>query len=141
MNDLIKKLEAYSADKNPETKAKLQDIKDQLTAIFDEEVASISTSKALSPNELKNTQNVSEEVWALVEITNNILLNTSNGNYCTIKQKVITAARRKQHPWKKFEYTRLDTMERVFRLTWWKVTYDKPCYDENFDAYFKFSAK
>ena len=32
-------------------------------------------------------------------------------------------------------------IEPIYREEGWKVSYDSPCYDENFDAYFEFKQK
>ncbi len=142
MNTLLNQIEQYWLDKDPDTKKKILAIKNQLKEILDNDAYSTSSSTVMSPRKLKESQNTSDEVTALVEIVNNILMNTSDGNYCTIKQKVIVQELTKIMWTSNFEYTRLDAMERVFELNWWEVTYDSPSYwDSNFDAYFKFSAK
>ncbi len=77
----------------------------------------------------------------LVSIVKYFLCNKSNGKYLSITQKVITEEWKKRNPGKAFEVNRLDAMERIYQENGWKVSYDKPWRDEDYDAYFTFKAQ
>ncbi len=78
------------------------------------------------------------------EAVNNLLKNKFRGSSVTIKQDEILAEIAKiqktysreeiyQNKWLDFES--------VYSKHGWKVKYDKPAYNENYDAYFEFSMK
>ena len=51
------------------------------------------------------------------------------------KQKISLQTRELVYP------SRDSDIEDIFREAGWKVTYDKPAYNESYDAYFKFEGK
>ena len=78
------------------------------------------------------------------EAINNLLKKKFRGDSVIIKQKEIISEIMKLEK----GYTSQDIydnkwmdFEKVYRDNGWNVSYDKPAYNENYDAYFKFSSK
>lgn len=96
--------------------------------------------KPISPNqvvELKRT-NMPDSV---IEIFNDEIARTWNGRYAQIKQDGLVA-----RIMEKLEITRsavfdnhLLDVEDIYRKEGWTVEYDKPGYNETYEATFKFS--
>ncbi len=135
--NILKELEIIALQKDPETQQKIIAIKKQLTPLL----LQSSSMLAIRPEDIKQAQDICPEVLELVAIVKNILCNKSNGKYTTIKQIDITEEWRKRNPGKSFEFSRLDAMERIYQENGWKVSYDKPWRDEDYDAYFTFKAQ
>lgn len=78
------------------------------------------------------------------EAVNAILKEKFRGTSVTIKQnEIITKACQIKHGLKRedfFEKKWLD-IEKVYEKAGWNVSYDKPAYSENYEAYFEFKPK
>jgi hypothetical protein len=99
--------------------------------------------KPITPEELEEHVAIPDFV---IEAVNNLLKSKYRGNYdIVLKQKevmdavianspqAITSEKVFAEKWLDFEY--------IYRNNGWGVIYDKPGYDENYDAFFKFSKK
>lgn len=81
---------------------------------------------------------------SVIEGVNNLLLKKYRGKSCTIKQNdIIEEILRIDNTLTKdkiFDEKYMD-FESIFEKSGWKVTYDKPAYNENYDVYFEFEKK
>ena len=69
---------------------------------------------------------------------NELITKEFNGYSAIIKQKdVMVLAKKYSDCPEKFEYQWLD-VEEVYKKAGWKVQYDRPGYNESYDAYFEF---
>lgn len=134
MEELLTQLDQLAVGTDPHIQQKINHIKSELTELF-----SNQENKALSPKALREQQVQSKEVQQVIQIVNELLKDTLQWNYCTLKQKTIVTERKTKYGWSTFNFTRLDAMERAFRQSGRKVSYDKPWRDESYDAFFKFN--
>ena len=76
------------------------------------------------------------------EVFNQLITEKFNCGYATIKQKDVVALLEAKGLKSREIYDRgwLD-VEGVYRAAGWKVEYDKPGYNESYDAFFVFSTK
>ena len=103
--------------------------------------------KPISPEKVEQIR-IHEMPEAIVQATNELIVRSWNGSSATLKVKEIvdqyfrvsgeedTAKTRKQL----FDKHYLD-IEPAYREAGWKVEFDKPGYNESYDAYFVFSKK
>lgn len=138
MNDILEQLTKVAAEKDELTKQKILTIKDQLAWLL---TPPNPDNPAFTPSQFLTTQKLLPEVIQLTNIVNEMLLAKLQGKSCSIKQKDIVEAWRGKYGGKPFEFARLDAMERCFRDAGRKVEYDKPWWDETYDAYFTFTIK
>lgn len=98
-------------------------------------------ARPVSPNELTNFQREQMPV-EVIETFNEMLAENVIEGYGTVKQKevidrLVTKGLERalifQRGWL--------NVEEIYREAGWKVEYDKPGYNESYDAYFKFTAK
>jgi hypothetical protein len=99
--------------------------------------------KAITPEEiLNNLENIIPSF--VFEAINNLLKNKFRGNSVTIKQDEIIAEISRLKPGLNrndiFEKKWLD-FEKVYNKSGWSVTFDKPSYNETYDANFTFKPK
>lgn len=96
--------------------------------------------KPITPNEV-----VSEKALYLpdevFEVVNRLIAKHWSGAMATIKQDEIIESLIAQMDIDREEVfaRKLLDFETVYRSAGWKVRYDKPAYDENYDAFFQFS--
>lgn len=100
--------------------------------------------KPISPDEISN--NLAEILpHAVISAINNLLKDSYRGHgSVTIKQKDVVAEIMRLNPAitkeEIFAKKYLD-IEQLYSRNGWVVKYDKPAYDENYDAFFEFTAK
>lgn len=108
----------------------------------------MKTVKAISPDELTLEEKIP---WYIVEAVNDLIRSKykPNGSSFTIKQDaILELAFEKYNNTEDFENFsqfkrrifdnhQLD-FEDLYRKNGWKVVYDKPGYNESYDAYFEF---
>ena len=78
------------------------------------------------------------------EAINNLLKKKFRGDKVTIKQDEIRAEimnLEKRYTRQEIFDNKWMDFEKVYRDNGWNVSYDKPAYNENYDAYFEFSSK
>ena len=91
--------------------------------------------KPISPNEAQNliNKNIPPEV---VDSFNELIIESFNGVSAKVSQKeVVTLIKKKLKTEFKTEYL---NVESLFEDYGWKVIYDKPGYNETYDASFEF---
>lgn len=95
--------------------------------------------KPISPDEALKGKQIPEVVF---EVVNSLLSEKFNGASVTIKENEIIKILVDQGLNKQEIYDRhwLDIKE-SYRQVGWKVEYDKPGYNETYDAYFRFSRR
>ena len=83
----------------------------------------------------------------IIEAVNNLIKENWDGKSAIIKQDDIMKVISSDDPedsrpsrQKVFEHRWLD-IEPIYRQVGWKVLYDKPDYNEDYDAYFKFTKR
>jgi hypothetical protein len=76
---------------------------------------------------------------AVFEAFNELIAKNFNAAYAIVKQKEVVKLLVEKGLKEKEIYEKhwLD-VEELYRKAGWKVEYDKPAYNENYDAYFKF---
>lgn len=103
--------------------------------------------KPLSPSELKDIPNKSIDP-AIIQAVNNLLIKNYSEGSAIIKQDEIieeyfkitgTKNKESKRAWL-FENKQL-SFERIYEKEGWKVEYDKPGYNETYDATFEFTPK
>ena len=97
--------------------------------------------KPISPNDIMD--NLSDIIPnVVIEAVNNLLKKEYRGDGVSIKQdKIINEIIRLDNSLTRdfiFKYKYMD-FESLYRKNGWDVEYDKPGYNENYDAYFTFS--
>jgi len=97
-------------------------------------------AKPITPKEVQDLKNATfpDEV---IEVFNELIVENWDGHSATIKQDVAAgriAKRMKITRAKVFDRSLLD-IEDVFQKAGWKVDYDKPGYNETYDAFFRFT--
>ena len=93
--------------------------------------------KPITPQEAAGKRTLPPTV---LEVWNEMISSKFNGKSATIKQNDVVARlveRMSVSRQEVFDNGWLD-IEPLFELAGWDVTYDKPGYDENYDAFFKF---
>lgn len=103
--------------------------------------------KPISPEKVEEIR-INEMPEAIIQATNEMIVRTWNGHSATVKVKEIVDQYFKvcgEEPTAKarqelFDKHYLD-IEPAYREAGWKVTYDGPGYNEDYDAYFVFSKK
>jgi len=92
--------------------------------------------KPITPDEVR--KELPDEV---VEIFNDLIKQNWNGHEAVVKQtEALTAiTRRLEIEASEVFKRRLLDVEQAFREAGWKVEYDKPGWDETYDAFFRFS--
>lgn len=138
MNDILEQLTKVADGKDELTKQKILTIKDQLAWLL---TPPNPDNPAFTPSQFLTSQKLLPEVIQLTHIVNEMLLTKLQGKGCSIKQKDIVEAWREKYGCKRFEFARLDAMERCFRDAGWKVEYNSPDYTESYDAYFRFTMR
>lgn len=101
----------------------------------------MSKVKPITPREAR-AKKVEAIPDAVYEAVNELLTeNMNDSGYVTITQKEIKAlaCKRMGINSTQFKTSWLD-FEDAYRKAGWKVEYDKPAMDENYDPFFKFSA-
>ena len=97
--------------------------------------------KPISPMEVESEKrkNFPREVF---EAFNELIVENAGSGEITVKQKDVVARMVKKglNANEIFKKGWLD-VEDVYRKAGWKVDYDKPAYNEDYDAYFTFSRK
>lgn len=82
----------------------------------------------------------------MIKAVNNLLTKDAHSNFIRIKQKDIVAEYKRLHtvngtePLDVFKTNQLE-FEDIFKEAGWKVSYDKPGWDESYDPAFDFEAK
>lgn len=93
--------------------------------------------KPLRPSEI-GANKVNHIPAAVIEAVNELLTEQFTGGSVTIKQKeIVERAKKKMDPGARFNYDWLN-FEPLFRTYGWKVSYDKPAYNEDYEPYFDF---
>ncbi len=118
-----------------------KDVKWTITKPTSIEENVIEEVKPLSPSDVKTNKKVHPDIiWAV----NELLKERYKKGIVTILQKDIVAKFKTRNP----EYYIQDlydsgsmNFEPIYRAKGWKVEYDKPAYNESYDAYFTFSEK
>ena len=98
--------------------------------------------KPLSPSEVEKRakSEIPEEVISTI---NNMLIKKVRNGRCTLRQKDILNEIKNMHnidSSKIFEHGWLD-IEGIYTEVGWNVTYDKPGYNETYEASFEFTKK
>jgi hypothetical protein len=105
----------------------------------------MSRVKRVEPIKPKDILDNLEDVIhpAVVQAVNELLKEQFRGGSCTIKQKDIESRAKKISGVTSTEIYDKKWMdfEPIFRKAGWKVSYNSPDRDEDFDSYFSFSAK
>ncbi len=138
MNDILEQLTKVADGKDELTKQKILIIKEQLAWLL---TPPNPDNPAFTPSQFLTTQKLLPEVIELTKITNTLLLSKLQWKSCNLQQDDIVQAWKNQNENKEFKFARLDAMERCFRDAGRKVEYDKPWYNESYEAYFTFSIK
>ena len=77
----------------------------------------------------------------VLNAVNALLSENYDASEITLTQKdIIARVKKLRHPADDFDYKWLN-FEPVYEQAGWVVKYEKPAYDENFDAYFTFKPK
>lgn len=100
--------------------------------------------KPLSPDEItKNKKNYIHP--DIIDIVNKLLSERyTTGSSVTIKQKEISElffAKNPEIPSDEAYKNHMFDFEDAYRNEGWSVSFDSPCYNENFDSFFKFTKK
>jgi len=118
---------------------------DHLREQYEEEMEELrkKNSKVISPDEINFEESIPEFV---IEAVNNLLKKEYRGRSTTILQKEIMAEVMRLRP--DLSLSREDIyknhwmdFEPLFRENGWDVSYDRPGYNESYEASFKFSKK
>jgi len=98
-----------------------------------------SKVKPIKPGDVEKLRAVSIPDVVL-EVFNAMIAKKWNGSYAVVKQDDVMAVLEEKGLARKEVYENhwLD-VEDSYRMSGWKVFYDKPAYCESYDAYFKFS--
>ncbi len=142
MSELLQGIE-YLANwtLNNQKKQKLITIKKALEQVLQEDDVEDLGNPALPPRAFLAQQKLLPEVILMTKVVNELLLTYLQWSSCTLKQQLIVEKYKNDYPSADFQYAYLDAMERCFRDAGWKVEYDKPGYNESYDAFFRFSMK
>lgn len=94
--------------------------------------------KPISPDQVGDGSHIPDEVF---EVVNKLLHANWTGRRATIKQKdVIRELASEYSPQSLFDSGWLN-FEGAYRAQGWKVVYDKPGYNESYEAYWEFTRK
>ena len=101
------------------------------------------TTNAINPNAIKVLQNDSIPGFVIEAVNKLIIQNLKGGSVTLLQKDIVTAIIKQAKPKriskdKIFDSGWLD-FEDIFREAGWDVYYDKPGYNEDYDAYFRFS--
>ena len=103
---------------------------------------------AITPQQAKSTR-INAVPTAVIEAFNELIVESLSGNSSTVKQKdAVDRIKSKLNQVLGNEYTTQQICDRgwlnvedIYRLAGWRVTYDKPGYNETYDATFEFTVK
>lgn len=76
----------------------------------------------------------------VIDAFNELLIESFHNGAARILQKDAVARIKAKHPELEFNMKWLD-VERTFEAYGWKVVYDKPGWDESYDAFFRFTRR
>lgn len=102
----------------------------------------MSNVKPITPKEVSSKREASIPD-AVLEVFNDLIVKHWSGSSATIKQDEaakIIAKKLKCSEEKLYENHWMD-VEPIYKKAGWSVKYDKPGYNESYDAYFVFSKK
>ena len=95
-------------------------------------------SGPIKPRELLSAKKIPEEVY---EALNELIAEDFNGIEATVRQSCVIARILDKMPFatkQEIFSGRWLNIEKDYRDNGWKVVYDKPAYDETFEAFFTF---
>lgn len=103
---------------------------------------------AISPQQAKSSR-IKAVPTAVIESFNELIVENLNGNTAIVKQKdAVIRIQSKLNQTLGDQYTSQQICDRgwlnvedIYRLAGWRVTYDKPGYNESYDATFEFTVK
>ena len=107
--------------------------------------------KPINPDDIPAMKAAYIPDWIVEEVNKLIARNFSSGSAMVKQNEIIDAARCSER--NGFEFDTADefrnimfakgylNIEEIYRAAGWKVSYDKPGYNESYDAYFVFSKK
>ena len=97
--------------------------------------------KPITPKEIEAYRQIPDEIFVAV---NSLIAEKFNGNYATVKVNEIIARLdlQKMGTNRNTVITKYLNIENHYRNAGWEVEYDQPSYgDDDFESYFKFTAK